>query len=172
MKRKLILLFSGVGFLIFLDQMTKYMIVKHIAYASSIPVIGDYVRFTFIYNENGVFGLKLHNLMPFISVTVFFSIFSIIAAAIVLFMYFKVKDREWKSEIPLILILGGAAGNFIDRIRLGRVIDFIDCDFPDFVMERFFIYNVADSCITIGVFILIIVSLTTKKDEPTDKPAG
>jgi signal peptidase II len=172
MKRKLFLLFCGVPFLVILDQVTKHLIVTHMACGSSVPVLGDYIRLTFIYNENGAFGLRLHRLLPFLSTRLFFSFFSVLAACAVLWMYFKAKAGGRWTEIALVLILAGAAGNFIDRVRLGRVIDFIDCDFPDFIMDRFPIFNAADSCITIGVSLLILTSLLAKKDGPPAKPEG
>jgi len=170
MRRKILLLSGGMLLLVLLDQFTKHLIVTHMPYGSSIPVLGDYVRLTFIYNENGAFGLRLHRLLPFLSTKVFFSLFSVIAACAVLWMYFKTKAGEHLTEIALVLILAGAAGNFIDRVRMGHVVDFIDCDFPNFIMDRFPIFNAADSCITIGVSLLIITSLLVKKDGTAPKP--
>ena len=56
----------------------------------------------------------------------------------------------------MVMILGGAVGNFIDRMRLSMVVDFIDCDFPDFIMTRFPTFNVADSFVTVGVAVVIL----------------
>jgi signal peptidase II len=61
------------------------------------------------------------------------------------------------------MILGGAVGNFIDRMRLSMVVDFIDCDFPDFIMTRFPTYNVADSFVTVGVAVVILSPVFLKK---------
>jgi signal peptidase II len=169
MKRKLVFLFAVVLSVVALDQFTKHLVTTHFKEFSSVPVLGDYVRLTFIYNQNGAFGLKPHHILPFLSVKVFFAIFNILAVGLVLWMYFKTRAGDWWTETALVLILGGAAGNFIDRIRFGRVIDFIDCDFPDFIMDRFPIFNVADSCITVGVFIIIITTLLARKHGSPDK---
>jgi signal peptidase II len=61
------------------------------------------------------------------------------------------------------MILGGAVGNFIDRMRMQMVVDFIDCDFPDFIMTRFPTFNVADSFVTVGVAIVILSPVILKK---------
>ena len=61
------------------------------------------------------------------------------------------------------MILGGAVGNFIDRMRLQMVVDFIDCDLPDFIMTRFPTFNVADSFVTVGVAIVILSPVILKK---------
>jgi signal peptidase II len=61
------------------------------------------------------------------------------------------------------MVFSGAIGNFIDRMRLQKVIDFIDCDLPDFIMPRFPTFNVADSFVTVGVVLLLLSPLLLKK---------
>jgi signal peptidase II len=61
------------------------------------------------------------------------------------------------------MILGGAVGNFIDRMRMQMVVDFIDCDFPDFIMTRFPTFNVADSFVTVGVALVILSPVILRK---------
>jgi signal peptidase II len=67
------------------------------------------------------------------------------------------------------LILGGALGNLIDRVLFGPVTDFFSMDFPDFIMERFPVFNIADSSIFIGV-VLMIIDMLFIKDKPSPLP--
>ena len=81
---------------------------------------------------------------------------SIVATIVLLWFYKSIDKRDWMSRLGVVMILGGAVGNFIDRMRLQMVVDFIDCDFPDFIMTRFPTFNVADSFVTVGVAIVIL----------------
>ena len=63
----------------------------------------------------------------------------------------------------MVMILGGAVGNFIDRMRLSMVVDFIDCDLPDFIMTRFPTFNVADSFVTVGVAVVALSPVILRK---------
>ena len=86
------------------------------------------------------------------------------------YIYHNRKDLMY--SLPLSFIAGGAVGNLIDRIRLGRVIDFIDADFFDinfsgFHMERFWVFNVADAAISCAItFLLILLLFSRKKENP------
>jgi signal peptidase II len=79
------------------------------------------------------------------------------------FFYRNIDKRDWMSRLGVVMILGGAVGNFIDRMRLKMVVDFIDCDLPDFIMTRFPTFNVADSFVTVGVAIIILSPVLLKK---------
>ena len=67
------------------------------------------------------------------------------------------------------MVLGGALGNLIDRVLFGPVTDFFSMDFPDFIMERFPVFNIADSSIFIGV-VLLIIDMLFIKDKPSPLP--
>ena len=111
----------------------------------------------------GIFGLKPHALLPFLTPIVFFTLFSILAVSLLIYLYLKTRPGERWQRLALALILGGAFGNGIDRIRYGQVVDFVDCEFPDFIMQRFAVFNVADSGITVGVALLLLLSFTRNK---------
>ena len=112
------------------------------------------------------------------------SVYYLVMAAVVLpfLLYYIYHHRnDLIFSLPLSLIAGGAVGNLIDRIRLGRVIDFIDADFFDinllgFHMDRFWVFNVADSAITCAIVFLLFHLLWAHKrqqsgpDSP-EKPA-
>ena len=165
MKTRIRFLLIAVFSLVILDQVTKWLIATHLVPGQSVPVIGEWVRFTFIYNMNGAFGLSPAALLPVLNNKLFFTTFTLAAGTLVVWLYFRAEPRERWTRIGLTLIIAGALGNLIDRVRLGHVLDFIDCDFPDFIMERFAIFNVADSCITVGIALLVILTLRGKKHE-------
>jgi signal peptidase II len=172
MKRRIVQLVSVAAGITVLDQITKLLVVHRFMLYESVDVLGQYVRLTLIYNENGVFGLAPQRLLPFLPPRVFFVLSFLMAGALVVYMYFQTRDREVWARFAFMLISGGAVGNFIDRVRLGKVIDFIDCDFPDIIMARWPVFNVADSCVLVGISILLIVTLFTRKKPVQEKNPG
>lgn len=163
MKKKIIELLLFMCAAVLLDQFTKYLVVHRMHLYQSVSVLGDAVRLSYVLNENGAFSLMPQRLIPVLSTRGFFLIFSLAAAAVVFTLYLKTPYGEKWNRLALMFILGGAAGNFIDRVRLGKVIDFIDCDFPDFLMERWPVFNAADSCVTIGITILVVSALFSRR---------
>lgn len=142
-------------FFIILDQVTKYIIVKTMDVGDSIPVIGDILKITSHRNHGAAWGM-LQNQM------VFFYIITVIVLVALIYFYIKEAANHLLMQTGLMLIFAGAIGNFIDRLLRGNVVDFIDTkiinyDFP--------IFNVADSCLTIGVFILLYELLFNQKEE-------
>ncbi|MEG6572596.1 signal peptidase II [[Clostridium] cellulosi] len=129
------------------DQLTKYWAVNSLAEQGSVPVIGDFLRFTYIENTGASFSMlagKRTLLIVFPAV--------VLTAVLVVIISHRIKSVKW--NISLVLILAGGIGNLIDRIRLGYVVDFIDLH-----TIHFAIFNVADTFITIGVALLIILFL-------------
>lgn len=130
-------------FIAFLDQIIKIAIINYVKPIKSIVVIPNFLNLTYAENTGAAFGiLKSHRY--------FFIIMSILLIAV--FLYFiifkKVNDKVFITALTL--ILGGGIGNFIDRIFLGYVIDYIEVSFfPP-------ICNFADYCISIGAFLLVI----------------
>ncbi|MGL6145032.1 MAG: signal peptidase II [Macrococcoides caseolyticum] len=141
--------------LILMDQISKYIIVKTMNIGESIPVIGDVLQITSHRNYGAAWGM-LQNQM------IFFYIITIIVLIALIYFYYKEAADNLLMQCGLMLIFAGAIGNFIDRLFRGNVVDFIDTkiinyDFP--------IFNVADSCLTIGVFILLYELLFNQKEE-------
>lgn len=141
--------------LILMDQISKYIIVKTMNIGESIPVIGDVLQITSHRNYGAAWGM-LQNQM------IFFYIITIIVLIALIYFYYKEAADNLLMQCGLMLIFAGAIGNFIDRLFRGNVVDFIDTkiinyDFP--------IFNVADSCLTIGVFILLYEFLFNQKEE-------
>lgn len=122
------------------------------------------LRFQLVYNEGAAFSSRPQDIMPFLPPVVFFLLMSIIALSVFLIWFFRTIDyRDWVSRLGVIMIISGALGNFIDRMRLQKVVDFIDCDFPDFIMARFPTFNVADSFVTVGVILVFLSPVLLKK---------
>ena len=122
------------------DQLTKLWALSRFtdetgAYTyEKIPVIGELVRFQLVFNKGAAFSSRPQDLMPFLPPWLFFLLISIVAAFALAWFYKSIDKRDYLSRLGVVMILGGAVGNFIDRMRMQQVVDFIDCDFPDFTV--------------------------------------
>ena len=156
------------------DQLTKLWAVSRFTDEAGnftyekIPVIGELVRFQLVYNKGAAFSSRPQDLMPFLPPWVFFLLISIVAAFALAWFYKSIDKRDYLSRLGVVMILGGAVGNFIDRMRMQMVVDFIDCDIPDihimdFNMVRFPTFNVADSFVTVGVVLVILSPVILRK---------
>ena len=124
-----------------IDQVSKAIISSKLSLGQSIPIIKNVLHITFIKNTGAAFGL-------FKNSTYFFIAVSVTAIIIIGAMLIKSIRNKGFLDIGLILIMSGALGNLIDRVRLGYVIDFID-------VRVWPVFNIADSAITIGTILLI-----------------
>lgn len=152
LSRKYYILVSLVGLIVSADQLTKTMVVGDFRLHESMSVIENFLNITLVHNRGAAFGL-LANLPASIREP-FFLIIPFITLLAILIAFYKLTENEILSIVGLVLIVGGAIGNLIDRVRIGYVIDFID--FHWFGEHHFPAFNVADSAICIGVFILIL----------------
>jgi signal peptidase II len=162
MRQRSLFLYLSISILVItLDQITKLLILNNFAEGEAVSIIGDLLYFQFIYNEGGAMGTSLGPSWLYTILTL---------AALALITRYFIKDRSDGSsvKVPLALIFGGAVGNLIDRIRFGKVVDFIDVDFPDipFIgITRWWTFNIADAAITCGLVIFIIGLFLKKKQE-------
>lgn len=153
---------------ILVDQATKIWAVATLEssyenpFGRIIPVFGELLQFRLVYNYGAAFSSRPQDLLPFLPPTVFFLLISIVATAVLLYFYKSVKRDDFLVRFGIAMIFSGALGNFIDRMRIGKVVDFIDCDFPDFIMERWPTFNFADCCVTVGVALVLIAPLIYK----------
>lgn len=156
-------------FSIVADQLTKLWALARFTNETGAPnhdvinILGEFLRFQLVFNKGAAFSSRPQDLMPFLSPTVFFILISIVAVVVMGWFYKNIDKRDWMSRLGVVMILGGAIGNFIDRMRLQMVVDFIDCDLPDFIMTRFPTFNVADSFVTVGVAIVILSPFILKE---------
>ncbi len=147
MRKKLSLFFLVI---VLLDQTTKWLAVKYLSDNQSIPVIPGFFNFTLVYNPGAAFGM--FSMWPDALRRTSLAIVSIIALIIVVRFMAKEAKEDLISQIALVGVLSGAIGNIIDRVRLDRVIDFLDFYWNNLHWPAF---NVADSAISVGVVVLI-----------------
>lgn len=169
--------------LVLIDQVTKLAVkgfnlfgLRHegMRIGESFELIGDAVRCTFVENKGMAFGIDL-------GVPILLGLFSIGAAIFLVYLLWKARhEKTTMFHVSLAIILAGAVGNLIDRVFYGvfygygplfggRVVDFIDVDLPDFMMDRFYIFNIADSAVTVGLSILIVLQLIQLARESKEK---
>lgn len=145
---------SIVGILI--DQITKAVIDRSMQLFDSIPVLENFFHITYVRNKGAAFSF-LSNAswrLPF------FITVSMVAALVILVAFNRLRDDQKLAHVSLAMIFSGAVGNLIDRIRLGEVIDFLDAHW---YRHHWPAFNVADSLICVGVFLLAIDMLLEEK---------
>ena len=136
-----------------------------IPYGTSVPVFGDFFRLTYIENSGMAFGIDVGG-------KIFFSLFSLFASIALIVYLYRVRTASLGFRLSLAMILGGAVGNLIDRMFYGmifgygplfggRVVDFLDFDFFTidifgYHLSRFWVFNIADASVTIGVIVLML----------------
>jgi signal peptidase II len=143
-----LLLMAGV---VGLDQATKALVVRSLELHDYVPLVDGLLSLSHVRNRGAAFGLLSDWDLPYQSVLL--SGLSIAALAAIAVYFFRLPSAARLPRLSLALVLGGAIGNLVDRVRLGYVVDFIHVywrqhQWPDF--------NVADSAITIGVTLLVL----------------
>lgn len=141
------------GILIVLDQITKWIVVKNMELYEQITIVKDFFYITSHRNKGAAWGI-LEGKMIF-----FYIITTIVIIGVIFYMQKYAKESKLLA-ISLSFILGGAIGNFIDRIFRGEVVDFLDFiifnyDYP--------IFNVADSSLVVGVILVLIATFIDEK---------
>ena len=134
-----------------LDQLTKGLVRSMLPLHASIPVVPGLVDFTHVRNTGAAFGLL--NAVDFPFKTVVIALVATAALVVVGLYSASLARQQLVARISLALIIGGAAGNLIDRLMAGSVVDFVDVYWRS---HHFWAFNVADSAITIGVAIMIL----------------
>jgi signal peptidase II len=151
MSRHWVAFFGIAGAVIVADQLSKAWIVADFPFGEPVEILGAWLRVWYVANTGALFGL-------FRDQAVLFAAFSIgVIALIVWYHGHAVADSGWLATVALGLLLGGAVGNLIDRVRLGHVVDFVDMGFPG--GWRFYTWNVADAAITISIVLLLVMAV-------------
>lgn len=151
-KLRAIMMLTVIAVVVALDQLSKFWIVANFSFGELRPIIDGFFNLTYTLNRGAAFGMfsglseGLRQLVLALTTTV----------ALLAVLYFLAKDFRGRlpAQVALALILGGAVGNLIDRVRIGAVIDFLDFYIGSAHWPAF---NVADSCICIGVMVLILL---------------
>lgn len=145
------------AFVILLDQWTKWLIVKNMEFGERIAVWDPWFAILSHRNRGAAWGMLEGQIWLFTIVTI-----GVICA--IIYFYHKEAKGKLIFQIGLMLLLGGAIGNFIDRLFRGEVVDFIDVFIP-IINYDFPIFNIADAALTIAVVILMIGLITEDKKE-------
>ena len=160
MKRKYWVLLVVCFWILFLDQWTKYAVQQRLALYQKVEVIHGFFNLIHVRNTGGAFGIfggekgGLGSLL--------FVVVTLIAIGSILFLFIRLREHETTLSLSLSLILSGAIGNLIDRLRSGEVVDFLDFYVMSYHWPAF---NIADSaiCLGIGLMALEILMRDRKK---------
>lgn len=139
--------------IIIFDQWTKYWTVTNIPLHETIDAIPGLFSLTYYQNRGAAWNILEGQMWFFFIVTV------IVVAAVIYYMQKNARQHPLFG-VSLAFVLGGALGNFIDRMRLGYVVDMVKLDFFNFP-----IFNVADAALTVGIVLLFVFSFITDDDE-------
>ena len=146
--------------IIALDQWSKWAIKTSFNLYQSKPVIQDLLHFTYVTNDGMAFGLSFpggkHVLL----------IMTILLTGFIVGFLWKEKNGHPLIKYGLALILSGAIGNLIDRLLYGKVVDFLDLMIGNF---HWYIFNIADSSVTIGMILFIIHSIYVEQKKTNDE---
>jgi signal peptidase II len=151
MKRKYwILLIFCIGILV-LDQWTKSLVVQKLPLYQRVEVIQGFFDLTHVRNTGGAFGIFGGEKGGLGSIL--FVVVSLIAIGAIVFLFLRIKENERTLAFSFSLILSGAVGNLIDRLRYGEVVDFLDFYLSSYHWPAF---NVADSAICVGIGLMAL----------------
>ncbi len=159
MKSKYILLIALAGFAVVLDQITKLLITGMLELHEAMEIVPNFFNLTYVRNTGAAFGLLSG--APESFRIPFFIIIPLVALTVIILIFKKTKETELLMITSLSLILGGAIGNFIDRVRFGYVVDFVDLHW--FNTYHWPAFNIADTAIVTGVALLIFYTLAEKR---------
>ena len=159
----LIFLYGAALAVVAADQFTKFLIVSHFAHGDSLPLVPGVFHLTLVFNTGIAFGMFNNNPQLLLAV---------ITLSIAVLAYYapRLAGSGFYTSAAMALILGGAVGNWIDRMRVHAVIDFLD-------FRIWPVFNLADTAISIGVGLLILKFITEKpagadSDKPDEKRAS
>jgi signal peptidase II len=154
-----LLFFLIVAGIVAVDQLSKYLVALHMEVGQSIPLIKNVLAITYVRNPGAAFGLLPYR-------TIFFIVVTLLVMGMIIYYYRVLPAGYWLLRLGLALQLGGAIGNFIDRVRHSSVVDFIDVKFfPP-------VFNLADTAIVLGVVLFLFAfwrlspSLESRQQEP------
>ncbi|MDQ1146779.1 signal peptidase II [Bacillus sp. SORGH_AS 510] len=141
-------------FVILLDQITKWLIVSKMNLGDSIPIIDNILYITSHRNRGAAWGILQGQMWLFYGITI------IVIIAIMYYIH-KAARGKWLLGVSLALMLGGAIGNFIDRVVRKEVVDFIHTYIFTY---NFPVFNIADSALVVGVIVLMIQMLREERE--------
>ncbi len=158
MKRKYWVLLTVCFWILFVDQWTKHAIQQRLVLYQKVEVIHGFFNLVHVRNTGGAFGIfggekgGLGSLL--------FVVVSLVTIGSILFLFIRLKEDEERLSLSLSLVLSGAIGNLIDRLRYGEVVDFLDFYLFSFHWPAF---NIADSAICLGIGLMALQLLFRDK---------
>lgn len=164
-KLELIILFGALA----VDLISKAVIASAMELGETITLIPKFLHFKYIHNDGAAFGSKfgLDKLLGTTGTMIFFIVLSSVAVCFFVFFMYKARGKHVVNRIALALIIGGAAGNLVDRIAFGYVRDFVQIEYfglSIFGSTTFAIFNIADAALTVGVIMIAVYYVFLYKD--------
>ncbi len=158
MSRKVAILVLVLVLGLALDLVSKMLVLQLMPLGSQRPLVSGFFNLVHVHNKGAAFGLLGH--LPVEFTRLFFIITNSLVLAIVGYLWYRLPEDSWQSALGYSLIMAGALGNLIDRVRLGEVVDFLDLYWGRYHWPAF---NVADSLVCLGAAWLVWVILTDEK---------
>ncbi|MFW5692064.1 MAG: signal peptidase II [Chloroflexota bacterium] len=158
MKNRWLMLLLLAGMVITVDQVTKELVIANLALYESvepIPALSDYFKITHSFNTGAAFGILPNASDLFLGM-------ALLIVLTLLFFYGRIPPEGWVTRMGVSLIIGGALGNVLDRIRHDHVTDFIHYQIPDLFSN---VSNLADHAIVLGVILIFIDSFRLERLE-------
>jgi signal peptidase II len=166
MNRKLYILLPVLLVGVALDLVTKYLVLQNMPLGSHIPIIKGFFNLVHVHNRGAAFGLLSSWSLDF--VRVFFVCTTAIVLAVVGYLWWRLPEEQGLAALGYSLIMAGALGNLVDRLRFGEVVDFLDFYWGHYHWPAF---NVADSLVCLGAGVLVWVILREEKGVDVSSPA-
>ena len=160
MKKKIFLIKFLLIFSIFLiDQISKYYIINYFELQNDVVYLNSFLNFQLIWNEGIAFGL-----LSFDN-NFYYNLITLVIIFVIIILLFLIKNHNQYSYFYS-MIVGGAMGNLVDRIRYSSVPDFIDFHISNC---HWFVFNIADIFVSLGVFCLIVAEIFFNKNKYNEK---
>lgn len=156
------MLLSVQGLVVALDQLSKFLVLISFRLHESFSIVPNHLNITLVYNKGAAFGAFSDGNHP--ARDLLFLLVPGLTLVAILWVFSKLQSNQKISIYGLSLIVGGAIGNIVDRLRLGHVVDFVDFHWKG--AAHFPAFNLADAAISIGALLLIISMFTEKDAEP------
>ncbi len=145
--------------LIALDQWSKYWAMSTLVYQESVPVIDGWAWWTLVHNYGAAFSLLAD--AGGWQRWFFTGLAIVISTALIIWLALTPRS-DWRTALPFSLVVAGALGNLVDRLRFGYVVDFIDVLY--WPGKHWPVFNIADSCIVVGAVLLVLFSFKAPAD--------
>ena len=158
MSRKVTILIFVLVLGLALDLVSKMLVLTSLPLGSQIPLVSGFFNLVHVHNKGAAFGLL--NQLPVAYTRIFFIVTPSLVLAVVGYLWYRLPEDCWQAALGYSLIMAGALGNLIDRVRLGEVVDFLDLYWGRYHWPAF---NVADSLVCLGAALLVWVILTEEK---------